>query len=257
MGSRYSETLSASGSISPLTWTVSGGSLPPGLTLASNGIVSGSPIQPGAYSATVTATDSGNPAGTASALLSFPILSGPLGSTGYGIVDTDGTQCIFASNNGQPQSLGWGAPPSDLFGPVVATVTDPAIPGASWETTFYGDIAGIGAPTFGSMLGKQLTKPIVSMASTPDGKGYWMLGADGGIFAFGDAGYYGSFDSLAFNCPSDGCPPPPPFASMASTPDGNGYWMIGNNGAIYSFCDAGFYGSGPGSSTNQVIGLIQ
>ena len=29
-------------------------------------------------------------------------------------------------------------------------------------------------------------------ASTPDGRGYWLVAADGGIFAFGDAGFYGS-----------------------------------------------------------------
>jgi hypothetical protein len=30
------------------------------------------------------------------------------------------------------------------------------------------------------------------MASTPDGHGYWLVASDGGIFAFGDASFYGS-----------------------------------------------------------------
>ena len=30
------------------------------------------------------------------------------------------------------------------------------------------------------------------MASTPDGKGYWLVASDGGIFTFGDAQFYGS-----------------------------------------------------------------
>jgi len=30
------------------------------------------------------------------------------------------------------------------------------------------------------------------MARTPDGHGYWLVGADGGVFAFGDAGFHGS-----------------------------------------------------------------
>ena len=30
------------------------------------------------------------------------------------------------------------------------------------------------------------------MAATPDGKGYWLVASDGGIFAFGDAPFYGS-----------------------------------------------------------------
>jgi hypothetical protein len=43
----------------------------------------------------------------------------------------------------------------------------------------YGD-----ARFFGSTGGTPLTKPIVGMASTPDGGGYWLVGSDGGIFAF-------------------------------------------------------------------------
>jgi hypothetical protein len=42
------------------------------------------------------------------------------------------------------------------------------------------------------MGGKILNKPIVAMASTPTGKGYWLVGSDGGIFTFGDAQFYGS-----------------------------------------------------------------
>jgi hypothetical protein len=37
-----------------------------------------------------------------------------------------------------------------------------------------------------------LNKPIVGMAPTPDGKGYWLVGSDGGIFTFGDATFDGS-----------------------------------------------------------------
>jgi hypothetical protein len=33
--------------------------------------------------------------------------------------------------------------------------------------------------------------PVVGMAATGDGGGYWLVAADGGVFAFGDAGYYG------------------------------------------------------------------
>ena len=34
--------------------------------------------------------------------------------------------------------------------------------------------------------------PIVAMASTPSGKGYWEASADGGVFAYGDATFFGS-----------------------------------------------------------------
>jgi len=50
------------------------------------------------------------------------------------------------------------------------------------------------APFYGSLplLGISPAAPIVGIASTPDGGGYWLLGADGGVFAFGNADFLGS-----------------------------------------------------------------
>jgi len=39
------------------------------------------------------------------------------------------------------------------------------------------------------------------MAPTFDGKGYWMVASDGGIFNYGDAGFYGSAGNLLLNKP--------------------------------------------------------
>jgi hypothetical protein len=33
------------------------------------------------------------------------------------------------------------------------------------------------------------------MSATPNGGGYWLVAADGGIFNYGDAGFYGSGSS--------------------------------------------------------------
>ena len=43
--------------------------------------------------------------------------------------------------------------------------------------------------------------PIVGMAATPDGKDYRLIASDGGIFTFGDAGYYGSQGGKPLNQP--------------------------------------------------------
>ena len=39
------------------------------------------------------------------------------------------------------------------------------------------------------------------MAATPAGAGYWLVAADGGIFSFGDAGFYGSTGNIKLNKP--------------------------------------------------------
>lgn len=39
----------------------------------------------------------------------------------------------------------------------------------------------------GDLRGKTLNKPIIAFAQTPTGNGYYLVGGDGGVFAFGDA----------------------------------------------------------------------
>jgi len=51
------------------------------------------------------------------------------------------------------------------------------------------------------MGGQHLNAPVVGFASTPDGKGYWEVASDGGIFAFGDAHFYGSMGGQHLNRP--------------------------------------------------------
>ena len=46
------------------------------------------------------------------------------------------------------------------------------------------------------MTGNALAAPITAMAITPDGKGYWLAGTDGGIFTYGDAGFFSSLPAF-------------------------------------------------------------
>ncbi|HEX4246176.1 MAG TPA: hypothetical protein VHY77_11450 [Acidimicrobiales bacterium] len=89
-----------------------------------------------------------------------------------------------------------------------------------------------------------LNAPIVAMTATPSGNGYWMVGSDGGIFTFGDAGFFGSEGGMHLN---------KPIVGMAPTADGKGYWLVASDGGIFTFGDAGFYGSEGGSHLNQPI----
>src|ERR1022692_190075 len=56
-GVAYSQTLVAAGGQTPYTWTNSSGALPPGLMLATNGVISGIPTTNGTFNFTVKVTD--------------------------------------------------------------------------------------------------------------------------------------------------------------------------------------------------------
>ncbi len=82
------------------------------------------------------------------------------------------------------------------------------------------------------------------MASTPSGKGYWLVAADGGIFSFGDAHFHGSTGARRLN---------QPIVGMAPTLKGRGYWLVAADGGIFSFGDARFHGSTGGLRLHQPI----
>src|SRR5580658_10078514 len=131
---------------------------------------------------------------------------------------------------------------STLAATGMVTLTTPA--GAS----VLPDVAGSPVP-FGNAgsLGSAPAKtaaPIVGMAATPDGGGYWLVASDGGIFSFGDAQFFGSTGGLALHKPIIG---------MAATPDGGGYWLVASDGGIFSFGDAQFFGSTGGLALHKPI----
>jgi hypothetical protein len=103
------------------------------------------------------------------------------------------------------------------------------------------------AGNFGSMGGTALNQPMVGMASTPSGHGYWLAARDGGVFSFGDAGFLGSMGGTVLNQPVVG---------IAPTPSGHGYWLAASDGGVFSFGDAGFLGSMGATPLNQpVVGM--
>ncbi|MDV2450049.1 putative Ig domain-containing protein [Xanthomonas hortorum] len=59
-GTAYSQVLTASGGSAPYTYAISAGNVPAGLTLASNGTLSGTATVEGSFNFTVTATDANN-----------------------------------------------------------------------------------------------------------------------------------------------------------------------------------------------------
>ncbi len=74
-----------------------------------------------------------------------------------------------------------------------------------------------------------LNAPIVGIAATPDGGGYWLVASDGGVFSYGDAQFHGSLGGMDLNAPIVG---------IAATPDGGGYWLVARDGGVFSYGDA-------------------
>ena len=83
--------------------------------------------------------------------------------------------------------------------------------------------------------------------SHADGKGYWLVGADGGMFTHGDAGFFGSEGATDLNAPVLG---------MAATPDGKGYWLVGADGGVFTHGDAPFLGSLGSTRLNAPVRTI-
>jgi hypothetical protein len=141
--------------------------------------------------------------------------------------------------------------------------------GGFWLFTAAGNVyRSSGAGWFGSAAAGHAQTPIVGMAATADGRGYWMVSRAGRVYAFGDAtkvraasparsvvgivanprggywlfttsgnvyrgagaGWFGSVAARRVRRPS--------IVGMASTADGRGYWLVSSSGHVYAFGDA-------------------
>ena len=118
-------------------------------------------------------------------------------------------------------------------------------PWSAWPPPRTGTATGWSRPTAASSpsatppstarwAAVHLVAPVTGMAATPDGRGYWMVAADGGIFTFGDAPFYGSMGGHVLNDPVVG---------MAPSPGGAGYLLVATDGGIFGFGRTSFFGS--------------
>ena len=78
----------------------------------------------------------------------------------------------------------------------------------------------------------------------PAAGGYTLAASDGGVFAFGDDGFFGSAGGLSLNAP---------IVALAAMTSGKGYWLTTSSGAIFSFGDASFFGSAGALTLNKPI----
>ena len=120
----------------------------------------------------------------------------------------------------------YGSMADGLNAPIIAISATPAggllLLGRDGGIFSFGDAA-----FYGSMGAVRLNGPIIDLAPTPTGHGYWLLGRDGGIFSFGDARFFGSAADANET-----------FTSIAVSEGGDGYWLIAENGDVRHFGDA-------------------
>ena len=82
-----------------------------------------------------------------------------------------------------------------------------------------------------------IVAPVVAAKS-----GYWMLGADGHVYAFGAAKHYGDAPGSA--------------VAMAAKHDASGYWVVDQFGNVHAFGSAHVYGGPPALRAGEHVSAI-
>ena len=136
-------------------------------------------------------------------------------------------------------------------GETLATIASSPTGGGLWVVTTSGRIVSFGdaMPAFAMtgadvVLALDLDGPVVDAAPTPSGLGMYMVGADGGVFTVGDAVFVQSLRGQLTQLFGPPGLPDRPVVGMVADPDGHGYWMVAEDGGVFSF-DAPFRGSLP------------
>ncbi len=135
----------------------------------------------------------------------------------------------------------------DLFGATLAFPLDPhptpavtllgsplskglyIVGSGGWVESVKGDL-----PYYGSLSRVKLNAPIVSGAVTSQCDGYWLLGADGGVFTFGAARFHGSLSGVIAENSA---------RSILPLFDGSGYWILCRSGKVYALGNCAYLGS--------------
>jgi uncharacterized protein (TIGR03437 family) len=222
----YTQNLTAAGGAPPYTWTVTSGTLPPGLGLSPGGAISGAPGGYGTYSFTVTVTDSAN--STASASFSISVQPAPLVITTTSplppAVSGVSYSAGLSASGGMPPyafSLNSGPPGLSVLGSsLVGKMTNLGVAAVTYNVS-----VGV-RDSAGSTAGAGLTLSVQPAA----------------------AGIVLSAGSLSFTAVAGGASPAPQFVSAASTTAATPPFTAGSNQSWLSVSPA----SGNAPATLQI-----
>ena len=185
-GIPYSQALSASGGTASYTYAVTSGALPAGMTLTSNGTLSGTPTAGGSVNFTVTATDSSTGTGPYKGTRIYTLVSnGPIITLtpGAGNLNITGgvafsqtfianggvTPYTYAETGSLPAGLSWNSATGTISGtatqigsfPISVTATDHSTGSGPYSTTNNYTVM-VSAPTL-SMAPPSLPAPVIAI----------------------------------------------------------------------------------------------
>lgn len=175
VGVAYSQTLAAAGGAAPYSYAVTGGALPAGLSLAPDGTLSGSPTAGGAFSFTVTATDSSTGTGpfSVSAAHEVTIAAPTLVVTPSALPDATTaqpySQAVSASGGVGPYgyALTAGALPAGLTLSPAGVLSGTPTQGGSFAFTVTATDSSTGAGPYSAGQALTLTVAASPIAVTP------------------------------------------------------------------------------------------
>ena len=151
----------------------------------------------------------------------------------------------WGSTDGPPVPAGILVAATQIPAPVTPTLTGTTITGNTISQEFYGIWrAGDASTTASTNTVTTFPGGNADFQVPTPGTGYWSVGADGSVHAFGSAMSHGSLTGTTLNAPIVG---------LAPTADQGGYWMAASDGGVFSFGDAVYHGSMGGTHLNAPI----
>ncbi len=170
----------------------------------------------------------------------------------------------------------------------LASQATPAVATCSYRWTSVGDQSVTASYSGSGGFGGSASAPQVIDVTSAEVAGYWEVAGDGGIFSYGDAGFYGAGVTSGDGAVIGMAPTPnghgywlataggavipygdavshgsllgtelaAPIVGIEATPDGGGYWLVGADGGVFAFGDARYHGSAATFNlAKSVVGL--